>query len=325
MNQTFQMINVGHKPITHRIAIARGQITLGADAFELLRNRSLPKGDALILAEVAGIQGAKNASSLMPLCHPMGLDAVQMAHELHAESCSVSIYCTASTHAKTGVEMEALAGVNAALLTIWDLCKMINPHLQMNHIELLAKVGGKSGLWLNPNGVPDWVREQVAPRVYDLSAFNFAVLTLSDRASSGVYADKSGALLVEMLHTHQARIHSKQVLPDDAATLKNTLLQLSQTEVDCIISTGGTGVAPRDITPEVVHSIADKTIDGLGELLRISGAAFTTLSWASRATAAVVNQTLIITLPGSPKAVAEGMDVLIPILPHFIKIMKGLP
>lgn len=320
------MINVGGKPITHRIAVARGEIVLGQTAFELLQSRSLPKGDALLLAEIAGIQGAKNASQLMPLCHPMGLDAVSIKHELNAAQTSVTIYCTASTHAKTGVEMEALAGVNAALLTIWDLCKMIEPNLLIKNIELLAKVGGKSGLWMNPNGAPDWVRDLVVPRQYDLSPFNFAVLTLSDRASAGVYDDKSGALMVELLEHHHAQMHSKQVLPDDADTLKNALLDLSQNPaIDCIITTGGTGVAPRDITPEVVHSIADKSIDGLGELLRISGAAFTPLSWASRSTAAVVNQTLIITLPGSPKAVREGLDVLIPILPHFIRIMKGLP
>lgn len=123
------MINVGGKPITHRIAVARGEIVLGADAFKLLSTRSLPKGDALLLAEIAGIQGAKNASQLMPLCHPMGLDAVSIRHELNSDKYSVTVYCTASTHAKTGVEMEALAGVNAALLTIWDLCKMIEPNL----------------------------------------------------------------------------------------------------------------------------------------------------------------------------------------------------
>ena len=324
MNQHFQMINVGGKPITHRIAVASGEIVVGKDAFELLQNKTLPKGDALLLAEIAGIQGAKNASQLMPLCHPMGLDAVQIRHELNAVEHSVCIYCTASTHAKTGVEMEALAGVNAALLTIWDLCKMINPNLRMNHIELLAKVGGKSGLWLNPNGVPDWVNEWVAPKKYDLSALRFAIITLSDRASAGVYDDASGALMVDLLSEHNAQIVHKSVLPDNAQTLKATLVEFSQNDtIDCIITTGGTGVAPRDITPEVIHEIADKTIDGIGELLRISGAAFTPLSWASRSTAAVVNRTLMITLPGSPKAVREGLEVLIPILPHFVRIMKG--
>lgn len=161
MDSQFRMIDVGDKPITHRVAIAEGRIVVGPRAFALIRDRALPKGDVLILAEVAGIQGAKNASQTIPLCHPMGLDHVQVLTELDAGPCAVKVYCTATTRARTGVEMEALAGVNAALLTIWDLSKMIEAGLSIDGVRLLAKQGGKSGRWLHPDGVPEWVLQRL--------------------------------------------------------------------------------------------------------------------------------------------------------------------
>jgi cyclic pyranopterin phosphate synthase len=162
MDSSFRMIDVGGKPATQRTAIAEGTILVGEKAFELIRARSLPKGDVLMLAEIAGIQGAKHASQMIPLCHPMGLDHVQVVTRLDADRASITVFCIATTCAKTGVEMEALAGVNAALLTIWDLSKMIEPALKMEGVCLLAKRGGKSGLWFNPAGVPAWVSEQMS-------------------------------------------------------------------------------------------------------------------------------------------------------------------
>jgi len=154
MHGQYFMNDVGDKPITRRSALATGRIRLGPAAYARVAERSLPKGDALTLAEVAGVLGAKRTSDLLPLCHPLGLDQVALAFELDAAAEAVVVYCEARTQGRTGVEMEALTGVQVALLTIWDLAKPIDSALAIDGVRLLRKAGGKSGLWLHPDGLP---------------------------------------------------------------------------------------------------------------------------------------------------------------------------
>jgi cyclic pyranopterin phosphate synthase len=326
MQHSFRMIDVGNKPVTYRLAVASGEISVGSEAFALIRERELPKGDVLMLAEVAGITGAKKAYDMIPLCHPMGLDHVKIITELNEEESSITVFCFASTHAKTGVEMEALAGVNAALLTIWDLTKMVEPDLRIENIRLLAKLGGKKGLWLNPADIPAWVMEAIQPaKNAALSGRNAVVVTMSDRAHKGEYEDKSGALLKEILTRHGAVIADYRVVPDDSEAIRSTVLDIVKMHAPAlIVCTGGTGVSPRDVTPEALAPLFDSTIPGIGELLRSDGAQYTPLSWSSRAVAGVIGATLVVTLPGNPSAVNEGMGALLPaLIPHLIRIIRG--
>ncbi|HCR86278.1 MAG TPA: bifunctional molybdenum cofactor biosynthesis protein MoaC/MoaB [Alphaproteobacteria bacterium] len=326
MQNTFKMIDVGNKTVTYRLAVASGEIFVKPEAFDLIKNKKLPKGDVLVLSEIAGITGAKKAYEMIPLCHPMGLDAVKIITELDEQAHSVKVYCFASTHAKTGVEMEALAGVNSALLTIWDLSKMIEPDLRISNIKLLAKLGGKKGLWINGDGIPDWIEKTIKPEVPQvLENRNALVITLSDRASKGEYEDKSGAILKEILINHGAKIAGYAVIADDEREIKENIQNsIKAFSPDLIICTGGTGVSERDVTPEAVRKLFDKEIPGVGELLRFDGAKYTPLSWSSRAIAGVIGKTLVITLPGNPNAVNEGMSALLPhLIPHLIRIIKG--
>lgn len=151
--QSFSMADVAGKPITHRRALAGGEIVVGAKAFALLRDGALPKGDALALAEFAGIQAAKQTPALIPLCHPISLNRVSIHTRLNADRHTVEVYALAEIDAKTGVEMEALCGLNIALLTIWDLTKPINAGLEINAIKLIYKSGGKRGDWVHPDGI----------------------------------------------------------------------------------------------------------------------------------------------------------------------------
>ncbi|MGM0657338.1 MAG: cyclic pyranopterin monophosphate synthase MoaC [Pseudomonadota bacterium] len=150
----YRMIDVGGKNITRRRAIATGRIRLGPVAYPMVRDRRLPKGDPLVLAETAGILAAKKTADLIPLCHPLGLDHVVVAFEFDPAGESVVVFCQAATSARTGVEMEALAGVQTALLTIWDLAKQVEPALAIDGIRLVLKEGGKSGRWIHPDGLP---------------------------------------------------------------------------------------------------------------------------------------------------------------------------
>ncbi len=150
----FSMADVAEKPVTYRLALASGKITVGEKAFIMLRDKTLAKGDALALAEFAGIQAAKQTPSLIPLCHPISLNRVSIHTRLRPDEHSVEVYSVAEINARTGVEMEALCGLNIALLTIWDLTKPVNAALEISDIKLLYKSGGKSGDWVHPEGLP---------------------------------------------------------------------------------------------------------------------------------------------------------------------------
>jgi len=150
----FAMADVADKAVTRRLALAGGRIVVGAEAFRMLRDRSLPKGDALALAEFAGINAAKQTPGLIPLCHPISLNRVSVHTCLMADEHAVDVYVAAEIDAKTGVEMEALCGLNIALLTIWDLTKPVNAALEITDVRLLYKSGGKRGVWTHPDGLP---------------------------------------------------------------------------------------------------------------------------------------------------------------------------
>jgi molybdenum cofactor biosynthesis protein MoaC len=151
----FSMADIRHKRVTARRAVAVGEISAGAIAFPMIVERRLPKGDALVMAEIAGLQGAKQASNLMPLCHPLTLELVRVRCLPVPERRAIRVYCEVATEARTGVEMEALAGVSAALLTLYDLAKPVEPALAIGGIRLLFKEGGKRGLWKHPDGMSE--------------------------------------------------------------------------------------------------------------------------------------------------------------------------
>jgi cyclic pyranopterin phosphate synthase len=139
------MVDVGDKTPTRREAVARGRIDMVAEAVRAIREGSAIKGDVLAVARVAGIMGAKKTSDLIPLCHPLPLTRV--AIDLAVDETGVVATATAATDGKTGVEMEALTAVSIALLTIYDMAKAIDKGMTIRDIQLLTKVGGKSGDW----------------------------------------------------------------------------------------------------------------------------------------------------------------------------------
>ena len=154
---SFNMIDVSSKKETFRRALASGKIYVGKEVFDLIKNKQMPKGDPVTLAEVAAVLGVKKTSELIPLCHPLPIDHTATKIILIEEDFSLEVYCVVSAVAKTGVEMEAIMGVNAALTTIYDLSKIVNPHLKIDNVKLLIKEGGKSGLWTNPDGLPKFL------------------------------------------------------------------------------------------------------------------------------------------------------------------------
>ncbi len=141
------MVDVGDKSETRRVAVAGGTITMLPATFAMVASGTAKKGDVLGIARIAGIQAAKRASDLIPLCHPIALTRVAVEFALDAEHASIACTVTAETVGRTGVEMEALTAVSAALLTIYDMCKAVDRGMTVSDIRLHEKLGGKSGHW----------------------------------------------------------------------------------------------------------------------------------------------------------------------------------
>lgn len=142
------MVDVGDKAVTHRVAVAGGKIVMLPATYEMVCAGTHKKGDVLGIARVAGIMAAKKTSELIPLCHPIGLTRVDVDFVTHDADTSVECRVRAEVHSQTGVEMEALIGLQVALATIYDMCKAVDRGMQMTDIRLLEKSGGKSGHYL---------------------------------------------------------------------------------------------------------------------------------------------------------------------------------
>lgn len=142
------MVDVGEKEDTRREARAAGVIRMSRECFRMVQTGGMKKGDVLAVARIAGIMGAKRTSELIPLCHILNLTMVEIDFSFLEKQCAVQAVCRAKTTGKTGVEMEALTGVNVALLTIYDMCKAVDKRMEIGEIRLLEKSGGKSGRWM---------------------------------------------------------------------------------------------------------------------------------------------------------------------------------
>lgn len=143
------MVDVSEKNITQRVAIAKGKIYVNKAVIEAIVSNTVEKGDVLGVARVAGIMGVKKTSDLIPMCHPLMITKCSIDFNINEERNYIEAVCTAKVNGKTGVEMEALTGVNIALLTIYDMCKAIDKTMEITEVHLAKKTGGKSGDFIN--------------------------------------------------------------------------------------------------------------------------------------------------------------------------------
>lgn len=142
-----RMVDVSEKNITHRIAIAKGKISMEKETLEVILSGKMKKGDVLGTAQIGGIMGAKQTSNLIPMCHNIMISSLDIAFEIDEEDSSITIIATAKTDSKTGIEMEAMTAVSVAALTIYDMCKAIDRSMIIHDIQLVEKSGGKSGTY----------------------------------------------------------------------------------------------------------------------------------------------------------------------------------
>lgn len=140
-----KMVNVGEKPVSTRTAVAAGRVLVNRDTFDLIKSGGMKKGDVLAVAQVAGVMGAKRTPDIIPMCHPIIIDGIDLELSLNDELCSVEIKAAVSCDGRTGVEMEALSAVSVAALTVYDMCKAVQKDMVISDIRLLSKTGGVHG------------------------------------------------------------------------------------------------------------------------------------------------------------------------------------
>ena len=299
------MIDVSPKPESLRTAVAKAVLRGAPEAFAHLKARTLPKGDALEVARAAAALAVKQTPQIIPYCHPIRVDWVETRYELGPDT--VTILVTVRAVDRTGVEVEAMTGAAVAALTIYDMMKMIDDTLEIESVRLVEKRGGKSD-------------HATAPGL-DLTA---AVLVASDSVATGKKQDTSGRLLAERLAAAGFRVVETVVVPDDAEAIAAVVRRWADTSgIDLVVTTGGTGLGPRDHTPEAMDAVFEREAPGVMEAARTHGQRRTPLSMLARGRAGVRGRTLIVNLPGSQGAVLDALAALSPGLPHACAMLRG--
>ena len=301
------MKDVGMKPESYRTAIATGILHVPPHCIELLRNGNTDKGDALKTARIAGILGAKRTDELIPLCHPLPIYRADVEYEL--EEAHVVITAVVETIGPTGVEMEALTAVSLTGLTLYD---MLKPHCEpeelcLDQVKLGQKKGGKSHF-------TRVLKESLAA----------SVIVLSDTVASGKKADTAGQNVMEILEEANFGYIHYQVISDSPEQLK-ALIEQQKNDYSLILTVGGTGLGPKDLTVETIQPLLTREIPGLMEAARSFGQRRTPYAALSRGVAGYIENSLILTLPGSRQGAKESLVAILPALVHLFDVQKNIP
>ena len=299
------MIDITHKSATLRKATAQAIVRVSKpETIDAIRNRTVPKGDVFEMAKAAGLLGVKKTPDLLPDCHPLPIE--QASIEYNIDGLEITILMHVKTIYKTGVEVEAMHGASVVALTMYDMLKPIDKGVEIHHIKLLNKKGGKSDF-------KDRFRK-------DLTA---TVVVCSDTISKGQKEDRAGKAIMAKLEDCNVVIKDYLVIPDEKEDIQSEVNKAVNSKADMVIFTGGTGLSKRDVTPESIIPMLERQIPGIEEAVRSYGQQRTPYSMLSRTVSGVIGQTLVLALPGSTNGARASMDALFPPLLHIFGVLKG--
>ncbi len=299
------MVNITQKSSTLRIAIATATVSVSRqETIEAIEQRKVPKGDVFEFARAAGLLGVKKTSDLIPDCHPLPVEYTAITYEIQG----LNLIITAEVHTiyKTGVEVEAMHGASITALTIYDMLKPIDKGVEISSIKLLKKSGGKSDL-----------KNLKFPEI------KAAVVVCSDSIAGGTAEDSSGKTIIALLEKFGIETLSYEIVTDDPELITAKAKELCGDIHQLVIFTGGTGLSPRDLTPEAIAPLIDRSVDGIMETARNYGQQRMPYAMLSRGVAGFAGDTLLLTFPGSKKGAEEYMAALFPQVLHLFSVNKG--
>lgn len=297
------MKSITSKTTTFRRATAKACVDASPDTIRRMQSNDLPKKDVLIVARVAAVAAAKKTSEVIPYCHPLPIDHVDVAFEVTDHRVEITVAVEAIW--KTGVEMEALTGASVAALTIYDMLKPVDTNIEITSVRLESKRGGKSDF---ADQVPD--------------GYTAAIVVTSDGTHQGKREDRSGKIIRDRLRLLGVE-PSYEILPDEEEQIVQLLRALIDRGTDLVLTTGGTGLGPRDVTVEATRRVIEREIPGVSEAARAYGQSRMPYAMLARGLAGVNGRTVIVNLPGSSRGAAESLDALFPALFHVHSMLRG--
>lgn len=300
------MVNITHKSNTLRKAIAQAVVQVSQSAtIDAIQQRKVPKGDVFEMSKAAGLFAAKRTSDMIPDCHPLPIEYTNIRHRI--EELQVFIEVEVHTIYKTGVEVEAMHAASVVALTMYDMLKPLDKDISIGQIKLMEKKGGKTDY-------------RKAVQEHHITA---AVVVCSDSIAAGDKEDKAGKTIMEKLKTYEIEVKNYSVIPDEKEQLQTLVKEQCKNGVSMIILTGGTGLSPRDVTPETIKPLLDRHVPGIEEAIRSYGQDRTPYSMLSRSVSGLIGNTLVLALPGSTKGAAESMDAVFPAVLHIFRVMAA--
>ncbi|HNQ12760.1 MAG TPA: bifunctional molybdenum cofactor biosynthesis protein MoaC/MoaB [Bacteroidia bacterium] len=299
------MIDITHKTFTLRTAIATAIVRFGSSkTAKMIKELKVPKGNVCEAAKVAALFAVKKTSELIPDCHPMPIEGTQVSFVIKPKELLIEV--EVKTIYKTGVEVEAMHAASVAALTVYDMLKPVDKQISIHEIKLKEKKGGKSDYSYNLD-----------------ENFHCGIIVCSDSVAKGKKVDSAGLAIKAELKKYGVNNIKYQIIPDDEQLIKEMFTKYKSKNYSLIIFCGGTGLSPRDHTPDIVKPLIEKEIPGVMEAARSYGQQRTPYAMLSRGIAGFAGKSLVLTLPGSTRGAIESMKAVFPYLLHLFHVRDG--